>query len=67
MNYVQRVSAEPLRAFAFLAPVGLYPLEKPQMSKIREFLLVFNLYRKHHSMRYAVRIAYGCAFRGLPF
>lgn len=37
------------------------------MTKIREFLSVYRLYAKHHNPIYAARIAFGCAFRGLPF
>lgn len=37
------------------------------MSRIAEFLNVYRLYRLSHSPIYAARIAYGCAFRGLPF
>jgi hypothetical protein len=33
----------------------------------RCWLDVFNQYRTHHSWLYAARIAYGIAFRGLPF
>ena len=37
------------------------------MNKVREFVAVFRLYAKHHSATYAARIAYGVAFKGLPF
>jgi hypothetical protein len=37
------------------------------MRKLRDFIQTYRLYRRYHSMRYAARIAYGCAFRGLPF
>lgn len=37
------------------------------MSRLREFLQVYRLYRQAHSVSYAARIAYGIAFRGLPF
>jgi hypothetical protein len=36
------------------------------MSRFAEFLRVFWQYRSH-SIAYAARIAYGCAFRKLPF
>lgn len=37
------------------------------MKALRDFLAVFRLYRRHHSIGYAARIAYGCAFRKFPF
>jgi hypothetical protein len=37
------------------------------VNKLREFIRVFREYARHNSYRYAARIAYGCAFRGLPF
>ena len=37
------------------------------MSALRQFLAVYRLYRAHHSRAYSMRIAYGCAFRNLPF
>lgn len=37
------------------------------MKTLREFIAVYRLYRKHHTRRYAARIAYGCAVLGLPF
>ena len=35
--------------------------------KMREFIRVFRQYARHNSYRYAARIAYGCAFKSLPF
>ena len=37
------------------------------MSRLRDFLSLYRIYRAHHSRAYAMRIAYGCAFKGLPF
>lgn len=37
------------------------------MNTIRDFISVYRLYAAHHPRRYALRIAYGCAVRGLPF
>lgn len=37
------------------------------MNKLREFYQVYRLYAAHNSRRYAARIAFGIAFRGLPF
>ena len=37
------------------------------MSQWREFFDVYREYRKSHSREYARQIAYGIAFRGLPF
>ena len=37
------------------------------MSQLREFIDVYRLYRRVHGRRYSFRIAWGCAFRGLPF
>ena len=35
--------------------------------KLNEFVSTYKLYRLAHSRLYAARIAYGCAFKGLPF
>lgn len=35
--------------------------------RLIEFVRVFRAYRKHHGIAYAARIAYDCAFQGLPF
>jgi len=37
------------------------------MSKLIEFIQIYRLYRRHNTRRYSARIAWGCAFRGLPF
>jgi len=37
------------------------------MKKIIEFFQVYRLYARFNTRRYAARIAFGCAFRGLPF
>lgn len=37
------------------------------MKNIIEFLKVWRLYAKHHSPIYAARLAYGIAFKALPF
>lgn len=37
------------------------------MKRIREFIAIYRLYAAHNPRRYALRIAYGCAFKGLPF
>lgn len=37
------------------------------MNKLRIFLSLYRLYAAHHPRRYAARIAYGMAFKGLPF
>jgi hypothetical protein len=37
------------------------------MNKLRHFIAIYRLYAAHHSRRYAARIAYGMAFKGLPF
>jgi hypothetical protein len=37
------------------------------VSKLREFVAIYDAYRTTHSRRYAFRIAFGCAFRKLPF
>ena len=37
------------------------------MKKLAEFIEVFRLYKRHNSLRYAARIAYGIAFKALPF
>lgn len=35
--------------------------------KLRYFRDVYLLYREHHNPIYAARIAFGCAYRNLPF
>lgn len=37
------------------------------MKALAEFFAVWRLYRKHHNPIYAARIAFGIAFRRLPF
>lgn len=37
------------------------------MKHLIEFFQVFRLYVRHNSIRYSARIAYGIAFKGLPF
>lgn len=38
------------------------------MTKIKAFFIDYALYRRSlHSRWYSATIAYGCAFRGLPF
>jgi hypothetical protein len=37
------------------------------MKKLIEFVSVYRMYRLGHSPRYAARIAYDIAFRGVPF
>lgn len=36
-------------------------------SRLREFIDIYRAYRLCHSRLYAAKIAFGCAFRGLPF
>lgn len=35
--------------------------------KLNEFVSTYKLYRIGHGRAYAAKIAYGCAFKGLPF
>ena len=38
------------------------------MSKLAEFMSLYALYRSGgHTVIYSARIAFGCAFKGLPF
>ncbi len=37
------------------------------MTRLREFINTYRLYRRIHPPSYAARIAFGVAFRGLPF
>jgi len=37
------------------------------MNRLHFFIQTYRIYRVHHSMIYSLRIAYGCAFHGLPF
>jgi hypothetical protein len=41
--------------------------ERTVDDKIAEFLEVYRQYRVSHGRRYAARIAYQIAFKGLPF
>ena len=34
---------------------------------MRDFINLYRLYRAYHSRRYAARIAFGIAFKNLPF
>jgi len=37
------------------------------MKKIKDFIEVYRKYRRHHPIKYSAGIAFGIAFRGLPF
>jgi hypothetical protein len=37
------------------------------MKQLVEFVQVYRLYRRHHSVAYALRLARDIAFYGLPF
>lgn len=37
------------------------------MNRLNEFIALYRLYAQVHPRIYAARIAYGIAFRGLPF
>lgn len=37
------------------------------MRRLIECIQVFRLYVRHNTIRYSARIAYGVAFKGLPF
>ena len=37
------------------------------MKRIKEFFAVYSLYAKHQPRLLSARIAYGIAFKGLPF
>lgn len=37
------------------------------MKRLSDFFTTWRLYCKHHNPIYAARLAYGIAFRGLPF
>jgi len=37
------------------------------MNTIRELVAVYRLYRRHHSMAYAIRRAWHIAVQGSPF
>jgi hypothetical protein len=37
------------------------------MQALREFIAVYRQYVRHHSRAYAARIAYGVAFKHIPF
>ena len=37
------------------------------MNQLREFINIYRIYAQHHPRLYALRIAYGVAFKALPF
>jgi hypothetical protein len=37
------------------------------MKRLLDFAQLFALYKRHNSAAYSARIAYGIAFRNLPF
>jgi hypothetical protein len=37
------------------------------VKKIKDFFSVYCMYQRHHPRKYAAQLAYGIAFRGLPF
>ena len=38
------------------------------MTRVAEFVSIYRLYRRGgNTRRYSARIAWGCAFQGLPF
>jgi hypothetical protein len=37
------------------------------MSKMKDFLAIYRLYRAQHSCAYSLRMAWGIAVQGLPF
>ena len=37
------------------------------MKKLLDFIAIYRLYRRAHGVMHSARIAYGCAFLGLPF
>ena len=43
------------------------PVYESRPGGFAEFCAVFLQYRRHHGIAYAARIAYGIAFKGLPF
>lgn len=56
------------QAFGPYTDQRLEPIpERTVDDKIAEFLEVYRLYRVSHGRRYAARIAYGIAFKGLDF
>jgi aminoglycoside N3'-acetyltransferase len=38
-----------------------------RMTRINDFIKTYRLYRRTHHPAYAARIAFGMAFRNLPF
>lgn len=43
------------------------PYSEEVMKRLIDFVNVYRQYRPGHSTAYAARIAFGIAFRGLPF
>jgi len=37
------------------------------MKAINDFIALYRIYRQYHSRRYAAKIAWGIAFKKLPF
>ena len=49
------------------ARCGPVLFEEHEMRRLIEFIQIFRLYARHNTIRYSARIAYGVAFKGLPF
>ena len=58
-----------------LWPENCMGIEKPipvgarwqWVAALSDFTSIYRQYRKHHGIVYSLRIAYGCAFKGIPF
>lgn len=50
-----------------LRPIRWADAKLGQCVQCAEFMRIYRQYRKHHGRAYSARIAFGCAFRGLPF
>jgi hypothetical protein len=44
-----------------------YLRDRSLPSRAYEFWCIYRIYKRHNSARYSARIAWGCAFRDLPF
>jgi hypothetical protein len=62
----ERALVEHIEGVTWTTPLVI-PLRSSWWSRLVEFAQTYRLYRKQHGRRYSARIAYGIAFRGLPF
>jgi hypothetical protein len=62
----ERALVEHLEGVTWTTPLVI-PLRSSWWSRLVEFANVYRAYRVGNGRRYSARIAWGIAFRGLPF